>query len=288
MTPFADVPDPPLIGIGDNCIDHYLPPIDRRFAGGNVLNVVANWLSHGVPARYAGSIGDDPDGGLIRSALQTLGDDGRYLQVVPGASTGVSTIAVTSEGEPLFVEEVYGVSGEPPLTPALLDYLRRVRPLVHLSTNGQALRVAQALADTGAELSCDFGYHLAEMAEAERRDLLARLDYAFLSAGDALSDEAVDALAASIAADGPRVVLVGRGALGVRGVFAGTQVSAPPWTAASPLDSLGAGDALIAGVLASITEGGSVARHLQRGLQWAAEACTHLGAFRLPTKKWGI
>lgn len=272
-----------LLGVGDNCVDHYLPPIDRRFPGGNVLNVVANWLSHGFSARYAGAVGDDADGALIRQALADLGDDGSLLDVVPGARTGISTIAVSEAGEPVFVEEVYGVSGKPPLTPALLSLVREARPIVHLSTNGDALSVARTLRETGATLSCDFGYHLPEMTGPERRELLRVLRFAFVSAGHHADDSAVDELAAALAHEGPEVVLVGRGGRGVRGIYAGEVVSAPPVSGAAPVDSLGAGDALIAGVLAAAATGASVGEQLLAGQRWAADACSHEGAFRYDT-----
>src|SRR5579875_3627255 len=157
-----------LLGVGDNCVDAYGPPVERRFPGGNVLNVVANWLLRGVRARYAGSVGDDRDGGLIRAGLAALGDDGAFLRTVPGGKTGVSRIALGATGEATVVDEAYGVSGEPPLTQELWAFVRRTRPLVHLSTNGGALRAVRFLRDTGAAFSLDVGDHWGELEAPER------------------------------------------------------------------------------------------------------------------------
>ena len=270
---------PQFFGIGDNCVDRYRDAPERPYPGGNVLNVVANWLMHGLRARYAGSVGDDADGAFIRAALRTLGDDGRYLRVVPGGVTGVSVI-VMHGAEPEFVQEAYGVSGSPPLDEGLLAAVRETRACVHLSTNGQALSVARALRGAGAFLSCDFGYHLPEMDAAAREELLAALDAVFLSTG-AASDRVVDKLVDGIRAAGPAVVLAGRGAGGVRGWIKNTRVARRPPAGPAPVDTLGAGDALIAGVLAALPAGPEAPDPLEQGLSWAATACSHRGAFRV-------
>ncbi len=268
---------PHFYGIGDNCVDRYIDAPGCRYPGGNVLNVVANWLFHGVPARYAGCVGDDADGALICSALRALGDDGRYLAVVPGGMTGVSHIA--SHGpEPEFLEEAYGVSGTPPLDQSLLAVIRKTRPVVHVSTNGEALSLVRRLRGTGAFLSCDVGYHLAEMGGEERDELLGALDAVFLSTGRA-GDEAVDILVDAVRSAGPALVLAGRGAGGVRGYIDGSRVARRPLPGPPPVDTLGAGDALVAGVLAAFAPGGSGGDPLELGLSWAAAALTHRGAF---------
>jgi fructoselysine 6-kinase len=269
-----------VVGIGDNCIDHYLPPVDRKFAGGNVLNVVANCLRHGYDALYVGSVGDDAHGLMIQNALAALGGHRDYLDVVPGGATGVTTVQLTSGGETLVMSESYGVSAHPPLIPALLNDLAARRPLVHLATTGDAVRVAETVASTGSPLACDFGNRWQALSARARAVLLPRLRYAFLSVGPSTPVAAVHELAAAWAADGPRRVLITRGAAGCVALWDGHWVEEAAEPLDGPLvDTLGAGDAFIAGVLTAALDGAGGKDAVRRGLVWAAEACRRLGAF---------
>ena len=95
--------------VGDNCIDHYLPPIGHRFAAGNAVNV-AVWLRRGGSAvDYFGAVGDDDDGCLILSALAAEGvgiDNVAVLSV----STSLTEIVVSPHGEREFVRVVEGAA----------------------------------------------------------------------------------------------------------------------------------------------------------------------------------
>ena len=269
-----------VVGIGDNCVDRYPAPIRRTFAGGNVFNVVAQCLQHHHAAVYCGSVGDDADGTLIRRELARLGGSLRFLRVVPGGRTGVSRIAPGPDGEPRIIGEDYGVSGEPPLEPDLRELLSRERPLVHLSTNGHALRVARFVEGIDARLSCDFGYHLPDASPGATKELLGRLTYAFISVGDETTDAEARPLSETVARNGPRRVVVSRGRRGVVVWWDDTVAEAPAHPLSGPaVDTLGAGDALIAGMLASVDDGGTLAQHLDQGLRWARDACLHPGAF---------
>jgi fructoselysine 6-kinase len=55
--------------VGDNCIDRYLPPVDRSLVGGNAVNVAVNLRRAGHPAAYFGAVGDDEDGMRTRGVL---------------------------------------------------------------------------------------------------------------------------------------------------------------------------------------------------------------------------
>ena len=43
----------PVATMGDNCLDRYLPPLERKFVGGNALNVAVGLsdLGHDVAIR---------------------------------------------------------------------------------------------------------------------------------------------------------------------------------------------------------------------------------------------
>ena len=64
-------------------------------------------------------------------------------------------------------------------------------------------------------------------------------------------------------------------------MFANDVVVERPAVLARVVDTLGAGDALIAGVIAAMLVGTEPAQALDRGIRAAATACEHIGA-------WGV
>ena len=55
--------------MGDNCFDHYLPPLDRASSsGGNALNVAVGLRDAGHDVAYAGAVGDDDAGRAVLAA----------------------------------------------------------------------------------------------------------------------------------------------------------------------------------------------------------------------------
>jgi len=77
---------------------------------------------------------------------------------------------------------------------------------------------------------------------------------------------------------GPRVVLVTEGAAGAS-LWAQGELVRLPSASPAPKDTLGAGDAAIAGVLAGVVRGLLPARCLAQGMELAAEVCRDYGAF---------
>jgi sugar/nucleoside kinase (ribokinase family) len=69
-----------------------------------------------------------------------------------------------------------------------------------------------------------------------------------------------------------------RGALGAILHDAGGGSWDLPSRAGAILDPTGAGDALAAGLLDGLLRGDGAREALERGLDWAARACRHLGA----------
>ncbi|HEX3329193.1 MAG TPA: PfkB family carbohydrate kinase, partial [Gaiellales bacterium] len=100
----------PVATMGDNCLDHYLPPLDREFVGGNALNVAIGLRDHGHDVAYAGAVGSDAAGETVHEAARARGIETSHVQVGPGA-TGVTTIRLTPDGDRVFESEVLGESG---------------------------------------------------------------------------------------------------------------------------------------------------------------------------------
>jgi sugar/nucleoside kinase (ribokinase family) len=268
-----------IIGIGDNCIDYYLPPIDKSFAGGNVVNVVANLQKHGQSALYVGTVGSDPRGSVLISDLQSLGMNTQFISREEGL-TGITEIELWN-GEYLIRSEEYGVSSQVKLNDETLQFLNEKATLIHLSLTGGAIELLQELKALSIPMSCDISTFFANHKSAYWEQILPHLDYVFVSGGSAVSDTEVRKIATEISVFGPAHIIVTRGANGVTAFWEGREVSQLSLLSASDvIDPLGAGDAFISGFLDSMKRGeNGIEEHLLRGSEWAAEACSHYGAW---------
>jgi fructoselysine 6-kinase len=257
--------------IGDNCIDRYLRPIQQMHVGGNAVNVAVGLARHGLRVTYAGAVGADADGRAVLGALAAAGIDTVHVEIWPGHETGVTLVELTPDGDRVFLEERLGTSGiyEPPQS--TLEAIVRCA-WVHAAGLHADPHVLSRL--RGVPISYDF-------SQQHRRELVAELakhlEIAFFSGARQGRDEAV-AIAREAVAAGARsaVVTLGReGSLGFDGEL--VERPAPP---AEVVDTLGAGDALIAGVIAARLDGAGLADALDAGGRAAARTCGHYGAWR--------
>lgn len=259
--------------IGDNCVDRYLPPIGRDLAGGNALNVAAGLVAAGLPTAYVGAIGDDTDGRLILAEGGAMGIDMRHVVVAPG-HTGVTTITVTPDGERIFESEILGTSGEFRPSAEATAFLA-TRSWVHATGPGHIVEALEAVAAAGVRVS----YDVSQPPRTERFAALGPLlEVAFLSAAGA--DDPAD-LAREAIRRGARSAVVGRGKDGCL-MLSGGELHEQPALPARVVDTLGAGDALIAGVIAALLDDAPPAAALERGARAAAAACAQVGAWRPP------
>lgn len=268
-----------LVSIGDNCIDHYVAPIEMQQVGGNALNVAANLALHRLPAAYAGVVGTDAHGELVLAALESIGVNAACVERRAGR-TGVTQIELL-QGDYRILEEDYGVSGAVDCTPALLAFLRARASRIHLTVSGQAERLIETLADTAIPLSVDLGVVREPSTLQRYAPLLARAESAFLSVGAKLQDDAVSDLLSATVRQGPRHAIATRGAAGACGLWQGRLISVPALLETrAVVDTVGAGDAFIAGFLASTGGPEQLEERLRCASRWAAEACSHMGAWR--------
>lgn len=249
--------------VGDNCVDRYVVGgTAHESPGGNALNVAAR-----LGAAYLGAVGDDAEGGVILDGARRAGVDVSLVEVRPGRS-GVTLVALDEHGERRFLSEEYGVAEEYRIAGPALARLRRC-DWVHAARQPDLPDLAEDLRRHGARLSYDF---CDAWDDAFARRACALLDVAFFS-GDAHA-------AARAVAHGAQV---GVATLGASGSVAYTEAGETyqPAVPTTVVDTLGAGDALIAAFVAARRAGRDVAGCLQEGAGAAARACEHLGAWPL-------
>jgi fructoselysine 6-kinase len=257
-----------LATVGDNVIDVYAA-LGRAFPGGNAVNVAVAARRSGVETAYLGATGAGPDGAVVRAALAAEQVETTRMRVLDGPNA-YSTIALI-DGDRVFGPHDLGVSVFQ-LDAGDLDYLRPFW-CVHTGECSSLEDQLPALA-TANRVSYDFS----DRPPAYYDPLLPHVWFASFSASHLSGDEAV-ALAHHAAAAGPELVLVTEGARGALLRTADGQVTRVPAGDFQPVDTLGAGDAVIGGVLARLMLGDDAETALRAGQDLAAISCGHHGAF---------
>ena len=258
--------------IGESCVDRYLPPIGRDTPGGNALNVAAGLAAAGLLTAHVGAVGDDEEGRFVLAQAAERGIDTTHIAVGAGR-TGLTTITVTPDGDRVFESEELGVSATFRPSDEAVAFLK-TRSWVHATGPADIVGALEEVAAAGVPISYDV-YH---PPRTERLHALAPLlAVAFLSAPGGSGGDAAD-LARDAVARGARSAVVSRGRDGCL-MLAGGAVVEQPAAPAEVVDTLGAGDALIAGVIAALLHDAPPHTALERGARAAASACGHVGAW---------
>jgi fructoselysine 6-kinase len=260
----------PIATVGDNCIDRYLPPVDRALVGGNAVNVAVNLSRAGYAASYFGAVGDDAEGVRTRTVLASLGVNVTSLKTVAGGRTSLTIIATGDDGDRHFVSEDFGVcSGYRPDAGdvARLKTMRHVH-IGWLDDRGSTKR---ALAQAGISVSQDLSVN------AETQNIMPdHLAIAFVSF-DCSAAEARQRAEETLA-QGAKLVVIMRGPLGSLAMSGGETFLGTALPVAIK-DTTGAGDSFISGFLTAHLAGEPIPVCLASGHRAAALSCQIFGGF---------
>lgn len=257
-----------ILGAGDNTADRYLNR-GVLFPGGNALNVAVFAARLGVYAGYLGVIGKDDVGQHLLSALVAERVDTGLVRV--GNGPNATADVELRDNDRVFLRSdrttaLFELDEEQLAAMTRYD-------VVHSGYAGTLLpRVAEMA--RCARVSFDFGarYEFAAIEPA-----LAHLHLATFSGGHLAPDDAVSLCRSALTA-GAENVLVTRGG---EGAYFGTGdlVRHQPADRVSTIDTLGAGDAFIAGVLVGLGTGRSTEALLASATAYASQVCQVDGAF---------
>lgn len=267
-----------------------VPSMDLGF-GGAESNVAIGLARLGVPVTWVGRLGDDALGRLVERQLRAEG----VVPVVtrdPDAPTGLMLKERPTAGASAISYYRAGSAGSR-LGPADLD-LDRVRAarVLHLTgitaaVSESARRALDAAIDAahraGAVVSFDVNHRSrlwdAEQAVPVYRSLAARADLVFAGEDEAellTGERGLTAQAEAVAAMGPAQVVVKRGEHGAVGFEGGERAEVPAF-AVQAVDTVGAGDAFVAGYLAELIAGEPLPERLRTAAACGAIACTAPG-----------
>jgi len=258
--------------IGESCVDRYLPPIGLDTPGGNALNVAAGLAAAGLPTAHVGAVGEDDEGRFVLARAAERGIDTRHVAVLPGR-TGLTTITVGPDGDRVFESEELGVSATFRPSDEGVEFLK-TRSWVHATGPADIVEAVKAVAEAGVPVSYDV-YHPPRIERLY--ELAPLLAVAFLSAPDGSAADAAD-LARDAVSRGARAAVVSRGKDGCLMLENG-RLHYQPAAPARVVDTLGAGDAMIAGVIGALLRGSTPDSALRQAASAAAAACTHVGAW---------
>ena len=242
---------------------------ERVEAGGGPAATAAVAVARlGVPAAFAGRVGDDEAGARVREALGREGVDVSELEVVPGGVTPRSTILVE----------------EPTGRRAIVHHEGTVLPLALGERAAARCRAAAwthvdhagwGAAPEGARISVDGGNPIPDLD-------LARV--ALYAPTESALREAFGSPQAALEA-GAGLVVVTRGEGGSAAYGAGgVSVEAPPHAVEPLVSTLGAGDVFHGALLAALVQDAPLADALAFANRCAALSCRALdGRSAIPT-----
>lgn len=261
-----------LLCVGDNVVDVYVDE-SVMFPGGNALNVAVHATRLGTPTGYVGVVGDDAAGALVLSSLRMEGVDDSLTRVKAGTNA-FATVHLAA-GERIFGDTSVGVSqftlSEADLAAA------SAADLVHTGECSMLESQLPVLAQRSRRLSFDFSERPRDYVSA----YAPYVDVAFLSRPSTDLGAAEDT-ARAVLDLGVSQVVVTRGASGALWTDGNEWVHATAPTI-EPLDTLGAGDALIGRVLAGLIAGQLPADFLSAATSYATATCSQRGAFGYAT-----
>lgn len=261
--------------------------------GGADSNVAIGLRRLGVNSSWIGRVGDDALGRRVEREIRAEGVVTRAI-IDPHRPTGVmlkerrtpvhsrvSFYRRDSAGSALTPEDVR----DEEIAASTLVLVNGVTASLSASARDAVLSVARRARANSVSVAFDVNHRSSLWVGADPRPLYLEIaglsdvvfagdDEARLLLGTAATSSA--ALAQGIAALGTGHAVLKGGAAGALAYEGGRNASAPAM-AIDPVDTVGAGDAFVAGYLAAMIEGGSVTDRLAMAVRCGAFACLNPG-----------
>ncbi|MCC6059443.1 MAG: carbohydrate kinase family protein [Thermofilum sp.] len=274
------------------CVERFATP-DRESpitsqshsVGGSAANVAIGVRRLGGLSKVIGKVGFDDFG---KSALEDLAREGVDISNVRidalGGRTGFTVVIIDSQGQ----IAMYGFKGAAEellpeeVTPQAVSNARFMHiASLRLDTSIHAARLAK---ERGITVTWDPGRVQAQLGLEKLKPIVSLADIIFpneLEAKAMTGEDSIDGAVDTLLSAGPRIVVVKRGA---RGVYVATQsqrFEVPAYLPGRVVDTTGAGDALVAGMIIGLKRYG-----LQDAARFATIVAgmkvTRLGSHEIP------
>ncbi|MFC5732271.1 PfkB family carbohydrate kinase [Cytobacillus gottheilii] len=267
-----------LIAIGDNVVDCYLDQ-DIYYPGGNCVNVAVNARRNGAEqVSYIGIFGNDEKADHIKYALKQEEVDFQHARTVMGIS-GQPRVTL-KHGDRIFiggpkntVQRMFKLQ----LTDDELDYISKF-DLCHVSCYSSMESELEKLSKV-IKISYDFS----SRKELDYiRSIAPYIQYAFFSAAE-LTEAELTVFIEELTALPFEIFAITRGSEPALFFQNGVQYE-QKINPISIVDTMGAGDSLIAGFLVNYINGDSMASAIDKATLSAEKTCGMYGGFGYPKK----
>jgi fructoselysine 6-kinase len=248
--------------IGDNCIDLY-PRLGRQYCSGNAVDFAVNLKKLGIPTAIISTTGNDANGQLMLHKLTMQGLDLSHFHGVEGP-TAITYMDITEMKDRVHGKYVEGVLEKINFSQDDLDFAAG-HTLVHSAFWGKADQHLQQLRSKGALISFDYANKFEEPL-VERT--LKHVDYAFFSFPE--GREKAEIFLKGIHACGPKIAVTTFGAKGSLAYDGSTYFDFGIFPARVE-NTVGAGDAFIAGFIYGVLKHYDVKKCLETGARLAAQ-----------------
>ena len=260
-----------VMGVGDNCIDHYIE-LEKRYPGGNALNFAVYASRYkDIEAGYIGVVGTDENGIYLLDQIRKNGMDTDHIIIKEG-TTAVTKILI-KDGDRVFDDYIEGVQED-----AILPYenIPTSQDLIHFTVWGFGREHVNRLKESSEVLlSCDFSGQL----EDPRTEIMQYLDVSFFSGSHLIEKgEDPEPVLKGLKEKTPGIVVMTLGEHGSM-VYDGKSTYKGKAIPVDVVDTLGAGDAYIAGFLCNRIKGNTIPESIKLGHIAATEICKRLGAW---------
>jgi fructoselysine 6-kinase len=268
-----------LLTVGDNVVDCYL---DRNeyFPGGNCVNVAVNAKRNGASSvAYIGIFATDEPAKHIQEVLKKEGIDIQYAREATGI-TGQPKVALTKDNDRVFVggpKDTVQHRFKIQLIPEELDYIKQF-DLCHVSCYSSMESELPKLSQ-----QINVSYDFSNRKDIEYISSIAPfVSYAFFSAAE-LSEQELQDFITDLAPFQFEIIGVTRG--GNPAVFIHDhKVYQQTLWPIQVVDTMGAGDSLIAGFLTEYVKNHNIEKAIEKGTMSAERTCQEYGGFGYPAK----
>ncbi len=257
--------------VGDTCIDVSLLTGEAAL-GGNAVNVAVRLHRLGLETHLIARLGDDEDGRRIVASLGELGvrADRSTLTSEP---TCRAYLATDPSGH-TWVSEVVGVGSPTTVPEQWFELLAEYRYVFGKGLLDPSTLIAH-LRSRGVFTSYDYSFYAEDLG-------VNAADVVFYSAGEGNLERGRE-FAQEALARGASIAIATLGADGCLALTADSRELQVRLDPVDVVDSIGAGDAFIAGVLAGLIAGEELESALTAGARAGAAACLHPLAFEQRT-----
>ena len=250
-----------VAAIGDNCMDVY-PKLKRHYATGNAVDFAVNIKQLGFKTSLISLTGNDDNGKIMQETLAKEGIDLSHLRVGNGP-TAVTCMDMNGKDR-VHGEYVEGVLETMTFSAEDIEFAAR-HTLVHTAFWGKTESNLEGLRVHGALISFDYATKKEDPMVVKT---LPFVDYAFFSFPG--SEEEAKVFLKEVCTQGPLVAVTTFGSNGSL-AYDGEQFYRQGIFHATVENTVGAGDAFIAGFMAGILSGDSISKCLESGARVSAK-----------------